>query len=97
MKFESIADSRFSMSWEKSTFTLDLSIHFHIPNRSLCVLSYEVASGSDIIPCNKIDKPQWFTDFVNKMKAVHDNALYVWHNPDVFTQKMQIKNYLNII
>ena len=32
------------------------------------VLSHDVASGCDITPCNKIDKPLWFTDFGNLMK-----------------------------
>ena len=34
-------------------------------------LSHDVASGSDITPCNKIDKPLVFTDLISIFQKIH--------------------------
>ena len=40
-------------------------------------LSYDVASGSEIMPCNKIDKPLVVYRFYEKRYDVHNNVVYI--------------------
>ena len=41
------------------------------------VLSYDVASGSEITPCNIIDKPLVFFSIYGKRFDVHNNVAYI--------------------
>ena len=40
-------------------------------------LSYDVASGNEITPCNKIDKPLVIYRFTGKRYDVHNNVAYI--------------------
>ena len=43
----------------------------------LHILSYDLASGSEITPCIKIDKPLVVYRFFGKHYDVHNNAAYI--------------------
>ena len=55
---------------------------------NISILSHDVASCSDITPCNKIDKPLlvYRLDVVMLRYDVHYNR---WQNPEVFATKMR--------
>ena len=40
-------------------------------------LSYDIASGSEIMPCNKIAKPQVFSGIFGKRYDIHNNVVYI--------------------
>ena len=42
-----------------------------------CYLSFDVASGSEITSCNKIDKPRVVYRFFGKRYDVHYNVAYI--------------------
>ena len=44
-------------------------------NSDYCHLSYDVASGSEITPCNKIDKPLVVYRFSGKRYDVHTDKI----------------------
>ena len=53
-------------------------------------LSHDVESGSDIMPCIKIDKPL----VVMLGNDVRNNVVCIWQNLTVFTQKHDHKEVL---
>ena len=55
-------------------------------------LSYDVAYGSDILPCIKIDK---FTDFGNLMLCIDVRTIvaYIWQNLSLFHSKNVTSKY----
>ena len=61
----------------------------------LC-LSYDVASGSEITPCNEIDKPLVVYRFTGKRYDVHNNVVK-WQNYNVFTSEMRLQRNLKIL
>ena len=52
-------------------------------------LSHDVASGSDITPCNKIHKPLVVYRFSGNVTTSIIMLRKRWLNVDVFTQKMR--------
>ena len=52
-------------------------------------LSHDVASGSDIRPCNNIDKPLVVYRFAGKVMTSIITLGKIRENLDVFTPKMQ--------
>ena len=60
------------------------------------LLSYDVASGSEITPCNKICKPLVVYRFTgNVMTSI--TTLRKWQIYNVFTAEMRFQSYLNVI
>ena len=59
------------------------------------ILSYEVASGSEITPCNKIYKP--LTNLV--LYRFTGNVMMTIHNDTIifFTPEMRFQSNLNVI
>ena len=63
----------------------------------LIILSYDVASGSGITPCNKIDKPLVVYRFSgNVMTSITTLCTYL-QNYYVFTPEMNLQSNLNVI
>ena len=56
------------------------------------ILSYDVASGSDITPCNKIDKPLVVYHYAMMLLTSR-----IWQNPNVFTPKIRFQNKFYVI
>ena len=54
-------------------------------------LSYDVASGSEITPCNKIDKPLVY----GKRYNVHNNVAYIMTKLKRFYARNEISKYLS--
>ena len=48
-------------------------------------------SGSDIIPCYKIDKPLVFTDLAMLRNDLYYNVAKKWQNLDILTPKCDFK------
>ena len=57
-----------------------------------CKLSYDVASGSEITPCIKIEKPLFGKRFEMTLLM-----LRIKQNPKVFTPKICFSNNFNVI
>ena len=59
-------------------------------------LSHDVAAGSEIKPCNKIDKPLVVYRFSgNVMTSI--TLRTQWQNYNVFTAEMRFQSNLNVI
>ena len=73
-----------------------LAIYLFICSSLICTvksyLSHEVASGSDIMPCSKIDKP-----IFGKRNDVDYNVRKIRENLDVFTPKMQFLSIFTVV
>ena len=57
-------------------------------NTALAYLSHDVASGSGIMPCNKIDKPLVVYIFSGNAMTSIITSRKISENLDVFTPKM---------
>ena len=60
-------------------------------------LSHDVVSGSDIMPCNKIDKPLVVYRFSGNVTASIIRLRKIRQNLDVFTPKMQFLSIFNVM
>ena len=73
---------------------LVFSGRYHIiSNASLvknCILSYDVASGSEITPCNKMDKPLVVYRFSGKVMKSVNNVAYIMTNFYLFHARNEI-------
>ena len=58
--------------------------------RYYCPLSHDVASRSDITPCNKINKPLVVYSFSGNIMTSIITLRRIRENLDVFTPKMQL-------
>ena len=56
-------------------------------------LSYDVASGSEIMPCNKIDKPQLVSRYTEIIQIYRN---YYDKNYNLFTAEMRFQSNSNI-
>ena len=66
-------------------------------NSNYSSLQHDIASGSDITPCNKIDKPLVVYRFsVNLMMAII-TLRKIRENLDIFTPKMQFSSIFNVM
>ena len=52
------------------------------------ILSHDIKSVSDIMPCNKIDKSLVVYRFSNEHIDVYYNVAKLWQNLNVFTPKL---------
>ena len=59
-------------------------------------LSYDVASGIEITPCNKIDKPLVVYRFSGNV-IVYNKAAYIMKNYNLLTAEMRVHSNLNVI
>ena len=58
------------------------------------MLSYDVASGSEITSCNKIDKPLVVYRFFGKRYEITLLTSRIWQNTSVLRQKYEFKTIL---
>ena len=60
-------------------------------------LSYDVASGSEITPCNKIDKPLVVYRFTGNVITSITTLRIWWQNHNVFTPEMRFQSICHMI
>ena len=60
-------------------------------------LSYNVTSGSEITPCNKMDKPLVVYRFYGKGYDVHINVAYIKWQIITFYGRIRFQINLNVI
>ena len=60
-------------------------------------LSHDIASGSDITPCNKINKPLVVYRFSENVMTSILTLHKIRENLDVFTPKMQFLSIFNVM
>ena len=60
-------------------------------------LSYDVASGSEITPCNKICKPLVVYRFTGNVMTSITTLRTWWQNHNVFTQEMRFQSICHMI
>ena len=63
---------------------------------TLILLSHDIASGSDITPCNKIDKPLVVYRFSGNVMTSIITLNKIRENLDIFTPKMQLLSIFNV-
>ena len=67
-----------------------MKYHALVPSKKQKIyLSYDVASGSEITPCNKIDKPLVVYRFTGNVMTSITTLRKIREPLDVFTPKMQ--------
>ena len=60
-------------------------------------LLHDVASGIEIMPCNKIDKPLVVYRLVRKVITSIIMLRTRWQNLDIFTPKVRFLSYFNVM
>ena len=63
---------------------------------TLILLSNDIASGSDITPCNKIDKPLVVYRFSGNVMTSIITLNKIRENLDIFTPKMQLLSIFTV-
>ena len=60
-------------------------------------LSYDVASGSEIMPCNKIDKPLVVYRLTGNVMTSITTLRTIWQNDNVYTPEMMFQSICHMI
>ena len=66
-------------------------------NKYYIYLSYDVVSGSEITPCNKIDKPLVVYRFTGNVMTSITTLRRQWQNYNVFTPEMRFQSICHMI
>ena len=73
-----------------------LTTHMY-SHRGLTILSYDVASGCDISPCNKVDKPLVVYRFTRNVMTSIKTLRTWWQKYNVFTPEMRFQSICHMI
>ena len=88
--------SRYKISFQRISIEIGCKIYQNL-SRNCEVLSHDVASGSDITPCNKIDKSLVVYRFLGNVMTFIITLHKRWQNLDVFMPKLQFSINFNVM
>ena len=74
-----------------------LCVHYVLDKKVYSILSYDVASGSEITPCIKIDKPLVVYRFTGNVMTSIITLRKKWQHLDVFTPRMCFCKYFKVM